>query len=491
MLAVVELPEILPGIGLLALHQLLRRAGKDEMPPLETALRPQVDDVISQLYHLQIVLDDDDGVPRPHQSAEGPHERPYVVYVEAGGRLVEDEEALRRDPSEVGGELEPLALPSGERRGRLPQMDVPQPHITQHLQPLEDGGDLLSLLRERGEEVDRLLNGHLEKVVDILVVEGHLEDVVLEALAVALLTEEPHVGHKLHLHGDVALALTIFAPAALAIEGEVSWSEAHLPSQRLLPHQRPQVVVEADVGGRVGARAESQRILIHILHPVDGVKVASQPLHLQLDAGEAVEQILAHPLVEQVLHQRTLAGAAHPGDHSDHSEGDRDVDILQIVSEGTLDVDGVGEGVPLLRPRDHHPPRQVLHRQALALTCRQLRRAPLVDDLSTEPSRQRSQVDQVIRRADHLLIVLHDDDGIAGIGESPDDVDQEVAVPRMESYRGLVEDIKRTDESTAERGGEIDPLTLAPREGPRDAVEGQVPQAYVDQEPHSATKLIE
>ena len=94
--------------------------------------------------------------------------------------------------------------------------------------------------------------------------------------------------------------------------------------------------------------------------------------------------------------------------------------------------------MPLLRPRDHHPPRQVLHRQAFALTCRQLRRAPLVDDLTAEPSRQRSQVDEVVRCTDHLLIVLHDDHGIARIGESPDDVDQEVAVPRMKSYRGLI-----------------------------------------------------
>ena len=187
--------------------------------------------------------------------------------------------------------------------------------------------------------------------------EGHLEDVVLEALPVALLAEEPHVGHKLHLHGDVALALTILAPTALAIEGEVSRPEAHLPSQRLLPHQRPQVVVEADVGGRVGARAESQRILIHILHPVDGIDVPSQPLHLQLDTGGAIEQVLTHPLIEQILHQRTLTGPAHSGDHSDHPEGDGDVDILQIVSKGALDIDGAGKGVPLLRPRNHHPPR--------------------------------------------------------------------------------------------------------------------------------------
>ena len=150
------------------------------------------------------------------------------------------------------------------------------------------------------------------------------------------------------------------------------------------------------------------------------------------------------------------------------------------MSEGALDVDGVGKGVPLLRPRDHHPPGQVLHCQALTLTCRQLRRAPLVDDLTAEPPRQRSQVDEMVCRTDHLLIVLHNDHGIAGIGESPDDVDQEVAVPRMKSYRGLIEDIKRTDQTATERGGEIDPLTLAPGEGPRDTVEGQVPQAYVD-----------
>ena len=60
----------------------------------------------------------------------------------------------------------------------------------------------------------------------------------------------------------------------------------------------------------------------------------------------------------------------------------------------------------------------------------------------------------------------------------------------MKSNRGLIKDIERTDETPTERGGEIDPLALAPREGSRDAVEGQVPEADVDQEPHPAAELI-
>ena len=78
---------------------------------------------------------------------------------------------------------------------------------------------------------------------------------------------------------------------------------------------------------------------------------------------------------------------------------------------------------------------------------------------------------------DHRLVVLDDDDGVAGVGQRADDAEQPVDVARVQPNRGLVEDKEGVDQRSAEAGGEVDPLDFAAGKGARGAVERQVTEA--------------
>ena len=73
--------------------------------------------------------------------------------------------------------------------------------------------------------------------------------------------------------------------------------------------------------------------------------------------------------------------------------------------------------------------------------------------------------------------MLDDQQGIAGVAQSVHDGDHAAHVARVQADRRLVEHKQRVDERGAERGGEIDALDLAAREGARLAVECQVAEA--------------
>ena len=64
-----------------------------------------------------------------------------VVEVQAGGRLVEDEERARvARRRQVRRQFHALRLAAGKRGRRLPQPQVAEPHIVQHLQASAPGG---------------------------------------------------------------------------------------------------------------------------------------------------------------------------------------------------------------------------------------------------------------------------------------------------------------------------------------------------------------
>src|SRR6476660_2469597 len=99
----------LPGVTVARLRHHLRGALDDHHPTSIASLGPQVDDPVGGLDHVEIVLDDDDGVALIHQTAEDSEELAYVLEVEPGGGLVEDVHRVARGPfGELTGQLHPL-----------------------------------------------------------------------------------------------------------------------------------------------------------------------------------------------------------------------------------------------------------------------------------------------------------------------------------------------------------------------------------------------
>ena len=126
-------------------------------------------------------------------------------------------------------------------------------------------------------------------------------------------------------------------------------------------------------------------------------------------------QLGGQGLVEDLVDQAALAGAGNTGDAGEGPQGDRHVDVLQIVFPGAAD----GQPIAVARPpgirhRDLLLPFQVFPRQGL-FAADDIVDGPLGHDLAPADAGAGTDVDDMIRRADGLLIVFYHDQGIAGV----------------------------------------------------------------------------
>ena len=195
-----------------------------------------------------------------------------VVEVQAGGRLVEDEQ---RGHSllltEVIGQFDALVLAARKGGGGLPQFDVAQAHILQGFHLFHYFHLLVCC-----EELNSLIDSHVHYVISIDTLELHLQDVALETLAVTGFTFQHEVVHKLHLHGHRTLAFALLAAASLGVEREVSRSVAHLFGQLLSGQQFANLVPGTDVRHGVRAGGSADGVLIDEIDMLDLIHVALQ-----------------------------------------------------------------------------------------------------------------------------------------------------------------------------------------------------------------------
>ena len=192
------------------------RAAGEELSALFTSLGAHVDDIVGGLDDVEVVLDDDDRVALVNQAVEHGKEDAYVFEMQPRGRLVEDVEcASRVAPRQFGGELDALALASGEGGRRLPEADVAETDVLEDFYLVQYLGDIL-------EELDGAVDGHVEHVGDGLALETHFERLAVVAFAVADLAGDEHVREEVHLDDLVAVAPAGLAPSAADVEREAS-----------------------------------------------------------------------------------------------------------------------------------------------------------------------------------------------------------------------------------------------------------------------------
>src|SRR5947209_19030038 len=238
-------------------HDLFGRAGGDDVAAQVAAFGAEVNDVVGGFYHVEVVLDDEERAARFDQSAEGGEQLVDVVEVEARGRLVEDVERARAGAlREIGGELDALRFAARKRCGRLAEAEVAEAHVVEDAQAVTD-------LRGVAEKRHRLAHGHVEHVVDVLSSVAYVQDLRLEARALALLADQFHVGEELHLDRHRAVALAHVAAPARHVEGEVRGVEALRLRVARLREDLADGVVGLDVGDRVRARRATDGRLVN------------------------------------------------------------------------------------------------------------------------------------------------------------------------------------------------------------------------------------
>ncbi len=211
----------------------------DDLAAAVAALGTEVDDAVGGLDDVEVVLDHEHGVAGVHEPLQHDEQLAHVVEVQAGGRLVED---VERPPGaaalQLARELHALRLAAGERRRRLAEVDVAEPDVVERLQLAPDRRDVL-------EEVQRLLDRHVEHLGDVLALVRHLQRLAVVARALADLARDVDVGQEVHLDLDLAVALARLAAAAGHVEAEAARRVAARLRLRRRGEQRADVVPDA------------------------------------------------------------------------------------------------------------------------------------------------------------------------------------------------------------------------------------------------------
>ena len=236
-------------------------ARRDDAPAVRPAAGAEVDDPVRLRDDGEVVLDDQHRRSALDERVERLDDLRRVLGVEPGARLVDDEDRPRGVAGERPRELEPLCLAARERRDRLAEREVAEPDADEGPEhPLDD----VVAVVPRGEEKERLVDGHREHVGDVLARaaarDRHREHLRGEPLPLADGAEQHHVGQELHLDGLVALARARLA-ASLAgdVEGEVCRRQAPAPGLRLVREARPDPIPGLRVRRRVATRGAAER----------------------------------------------------------------------------------------------------------------------------------------------------------------------------------------------------------------------------------------
>src|SRR5690606_34293174 len=89
----------------------------------------------------------------------------------------------------------------------------------------------------------------------------------------------------------------------------------------------------------------------------------------------------------------------------------------------------------------------------------------LRDDMSAMRAGTGTNVHDVIRGADRVLIMLDDDHGVAEIAQSIERHKQALVVALMQADRGLIKDIHDADQTGADLAGKTNTLRLTAGKG--------------------------
>ena len=81
----------------------------------------------------------------------------------------------------------------------------------------------------------------------------------------------------------------------------------------------------------------------------------------------------------------------------------------------------------------------------------------------------RTDINDIIRRAHRILVVLNDDHGVADISQPLEGIEQHIVISLVQSDRRLVKNIQHAHQRGPDLGREPDALGFAAREGRRSA----------------------
>ena len=474
--------EGLARVRALGLRDFLGWALRHDPATAAAAFRPEVDHPVGPLHDVEVVLHHEHGVARLDEPLEHREQLPHVGHVEARRRLVQHVERFSgRAFGQLTRQLHPLGLAARERGRRLAEMEIVESHITERLEFPRDVGGVL-------KQLQRFADLHVQEVRNALALPANFQRVFREPGSAADVARHPHVGQKIHVEPDRAVALAGFTAAARHIETEA----ARLPAPLLgLGEHREEVadvVPDLHIGCRIAPRRAADRRLVdhdHLVEgvgPLDRVKVAGRR---HLAAEESPQFRLQH-----VADERTFSTSRHTGHADQKPQRDVDVDALEVVVPHAFEPQRLITGLaPLGRQVDRiaagekGPGHASL---ALRNVVGRARRHHLAAPLAWAGT----EVDHPVGSPDRIFVVLDHDDGVALVAEGFQRAKQLHIVARVQADRRLIEHVEHAREPRADLGCEPDPLALATRERGGLPVEGEIAEADLIEKRKPARDLL-
>ena len=228
-----------------------------------------------------------------------------------------------------------------------------------------------------------------------------------------------------------------------------------------------------DVGDRIGARSSADRGLVHQNDVVDEI-VAFEfapvwgrrrlPVGLLLGGGQGLKQ--------HVMQQRGFARSGHARDGDQHSQGHGEVDIFEIVRPRAGDLDLPRARLASRRGKlDAEFAGEVASGQGTG-RLQYFVVASDRDHLAAALSRAGAEIENAIRGAHDIGIVLDHQDGVSQVAQVVQNLDQAMSVAAVQSDGRLVQHVQRPYQPRAQRSRQLDALGLAARKESKPAGPG-------------------
>ena len=194
------------------------------------------------------MFDHHHGIALVDERVEDFEEFADVLEMQPGGGFIEDVERVAGGAArEFLGEFDALRLAARQRGRLLADLDIAEADFVEHRQLVGDGG--LGL-----EELDAVLDGHVEHIGDALSLELHLERFAVVAVAVADVAGDIDIGQEVHFDLDQPVAGAGFAAPALDVEAEAAGLVAAREAFRQAGEPVADVGEGAGIGGGVRTR---------------------------------------------------------------------------------------------------------------------------------------------------------------------------------------------------------------------------------------------
>ena len=183
-------------------------------------------------------------------------------------------------------------------------------------------------------------------------------------------------------------------------------------------------------------------------------------------------------LVENLLNQRGLPAPGHAGDTDQFSQGEAHVDSLQVVLRRAADDELMSVPLPARRGNgDLLSSAEILAGDRLGAGAEIVHRSR-ADHLSAVDAGARADVDDMVRRAHGLFVMLHHDKGVSQIAQPVQGLQELGVVTLVQADAGFVQDIQHAHQAGSDLSRQADPLALAAREGSGSTGECQIAEAH-------------